>query len=112
MRALRKGCREHLSVSFTLKAWRDGKDGGGRQVEVNKEMAAMVREDMGAVPCEDDLELWESGGVRWGVRGGTRKPGDKIRCGEQNLGSDHTDMSDEREVGGGCRSITSGVRVE
>lgn len=22
-----KGCREHLSVSFTLKAWRDGKNG-------------------------------------------------------------------------------------
>lgn len=21
-----KGCREHLSVSFTLKAWRDGKN--------------------------------------------------------------------------------------
>lgn len=57
MRALRKGCREHLSVSFTLKAWRDGKDGGGRQVEVNKEMAAMVGEDTGAVQCEDDSDL-------------------------------------------------------
>lgn len=95
MRALRKGCREHLSVSFTLKAWRDGKDGGGRQVEVNKEMAAMVREDMGAVPCEDDL-----GGGR-----GSRGAG----CGREKLvsqvikqgveseiwGTDHTDMGDE-----------------
>lgn len=97
MRALRKGCREHLSVSFTLKAWRDGKDGGGRQVEVNKEMAAMVREDMGAGPCEDDLELWVlgelvgEGGVGGGCLGGygrgkTRKPGDKLRCEDQNLG--------------------------
>lgn len=76
MRALRKGCREHLSVSFTLKARRDGKDGGGGQVEVNKEMAAMVREDMGAVPCEDGVGVQE---------GETRKAGDKIRCGEQNL---------------------------
>lgn len=24
-----KGSREHLSVSLTLKAWRDGKDGWG-----------------------------------------------------------------------------------
>lgn len=81
MRALRKGCREHLSVSFTLKACRDGKDGGqdGRQVEVNKEMAAIVREDMGAVLCEDDLELWRRLG------GGGFKPGDRIRCGEQSL---------------------------
>lgn len=66
MRALRKGCREHLSVSFTLKARRDGKDGGGGQVEVNKVMAAMVREDMGAAPCEDDLELRVCWGWGWG----------------------------------------------
>lgn len=47
-----KGCREHLSVSFTLKAWRDGKDGWGGQVEVNKEMAGMAREEMRVVLCE------------------------------------------------------------
>ena len=56
-----KGCREHLSVSFTkslerLKGWMGG------QVEVNKEMAGMEREEMRVVPCEDDLEL--SQGVR------------------------------------------------
>lgn len=80
MRALRKGCREHLSVSFTLKARRDGKDGGGGQVEVNKEMAAMVREDMGAVPCEDDLEPCggrEGGRGEVGCRGGG-KPGRQV----------------------------------
>lgn len=37
-----KRWREHLSVSFTLKAWRDGKDGWGGQVEVNKVMAGMA----------------------------------------------------------------------
>lgn len=57
-----KGCREHLSVSFTLKAWKDGKDGWGGQVEVNKEMAGMVREEMRAALCEDDLELSRGGG--------------------------------------------------
>lgn len=57
-----KGCREHLSVSFTLKARKDGKDGWGGQVEVNKEMAGMVREEMRAALCEDDLELSRGGG--------------------------------------------------
>lgn len=56
-----KGCREHLSVSFTLKAWRDGKDGWGGQVEVNKEMAGMAREEMRVVLCEDDLESSQGG---------------------------------------------------
>lgn len=60
-----KRWREHLSVSFTLKAWRDGKDGWGGQVEVNKVMAGMAGEEMRVVPCEDDLAL--SRGVRKGV---------------------------------------------
>lgn len=59
-----KRWREHLSVSFTLKAWRDGKDGWGGQVEVNKVMAGMAGEEMRVVPCEDDLAL--SRGVREG----------------------------------------------
>lgn len=46
-----------------------------------------------------------------GVAGGkSRRAGDKIRCGEQNLPGLITDAapSDEGEVGGGGRSGTSG----
>lgn len=60
-----KRCREYLSVSFTLKAWRDGKDGWGGQVEVNKVMAGMAGEEMRRALCEDDLA--SSLGVEEGV---------------------------------------------
>lgn len=51
-----KRCREYLSVSFSLKAcWRDGKDGWGGQVEVNKVMAGMAGEEMRMALCEDDI---------------------------------------------------------
>lgn len=59
-----KRCREYLSVSFTLKAWRDGMDGWGGQVEVNKVMAGMAGEEMRRSLGEDlesSLELKEGG---------------------------------------------------
>lgn len=58
--SFQKGCREHLSVSFILKAWGDGKDRWGGQVEVNKEMAGMAGEEMRVVLCEDVQASFQS----------------------------------------------------
>ena len=81
-------CIIHSKSPERWKGWMGG------QVEVNKEMAGMEREEMRVVQCEDDLELsWggrEKNGAREQRMWRRRKresqvPGDRVKCGEKNL---------------------------
>lgn len=66
--------------SKSLERW---KGWMGGQVEVNKEMAGMEREEMRVVPCEDDLELSQGGRERNGERGGGRERDEHSSGGEK-----------------------------
>lgn len=69
----------------------------GGQVEVNKEMVGLEREEMRVVLCEDDLETSQGGreGAKWRERERERRaqrwkresqvPRDRIKCREENL---------------------------
>ncbi len=80
--------------SKSLERW---KGWMGGQVEVNKEMVGMEREEMRVVLCEDDLESSQGGreggmeGEKWRERRAQRwrresqVPRDRIKCREENL---------------------------
>lgn len=66
--------------SKSLERW---KGWMGGQVEVNKEMVGMEREEMRVVLCEDDLELSKGGRGRREMERGTSAAVEKRESGTQ-----------------------------